>query len=240
MEFKMENRIIKTGAEQVKNMAFKIANESPNLKNLNQEQLEQIAKIVITQRLSNELNEQVNIANINLKVEMTKFLMTAGHSGSIETKKAYTRGLKELQVYCSKMNINLLLMNYREADDFIVSLKGAPKSKRLIISAVSSFYSFLERRYNTVKNPVRGTKARPGDKPVKELTIPDDDEMVYILNELPELEKAAVYIMAYRGLRVGALKKLRIWGTSYYTSSKGKTLKVSLVMIFYFTSGLPN
>jgi hypothetical protein len=42
--------------DQVERMASKIANEVPELKDLSLEQLEQLAKIVITQNLTNELN----------------------------------------------------------------------------------------------------------------------------------------------------------------------------------------
>ena len=45
--------------------------------------------------------------------------------------------------------------------------------------------------------------------------IPTEIELFTILNELPELEKMAVYIMTYRGLRVGALNKLKVWGNKY-------------------------
>jgi integrase len=44
------------------------------------------------------------------------------------------------------------------------------------------------------------------------------------LKEQPELEKMAVYIMAYRGLRVGALNQLKVWGSSYKSYSKGKNI----------------
>ena len=54
--------------------------------------------------------------------------------------------------------------------------------------------------------------------------MPDEIELVTILNELPELERMAVYIMAYRGLRVGALSKLKVWGSRYQSYSKGKSI----------------
>jgi integrase len=94
----------------------------------------------------------------------------------------------------------------------------------LIVAGISAFYSYLERRYSVIKNPIRGTKARPGVKTVKEIEIPNEIELFTILNELPELEKMAVYIMAYRGLRVGALNKLKVWGNKYQSYSKGKNI----------------
>jgi integrase len=111
-----------------------------------------------------------------------------------------------------------------QADDFIYSLKGSPNSIRLTVAGISAFYSYLERRYSVIKNPIRGTKARPGVKTVKDIEIPSEIELFTILNELPELERMAVYIMAYRGLRVGALNNLKVWGNKYQSYSKGKNI----------------
>ena len=48
--------------------------------------------------------------------------------------------------------------------------------------------------------------------------------MFTILNNLPELEKIAVSIMCYRGLRVGSLRNMKIWGNKYKSVSKGKQI----------------
>ena len=48
--------------------------------------------------------------------------------------------------------------------------------------------------------------------------------MLQILNNLPELEKIAVSIMCYRGLRVGSLRNMKIWGNKYKSVSKGKQI----------------
>ncbi|GHU61051.1 hypothetical protein FACS189445_2600 [Spirochaetia bacterium] len=208
----------------VETMALKIANEAPELKDLNVEQLNQIAKIVMTQKLTNDLSDKAKIANIDYKMEKDIFIMKAGNIGSFYTQSSYLKTLKVLEDYAKKNDINILQMTTAQADDFIYSLKGAPNSIRLTVAGVSAFYSHLERRYSVIKNPIRGTKARPGRKAVKEIEVPDDIEMMTILNELPELEKMAVYIMAYRGLRVGALYNLKVWGSRYQSFSKGKSI----------------
>jgi integrase len=221
----MGNGIVKYNEQNIETMARTIARARPGLADLTHDQLEQIARIVITQRLTNELNQKVNIADIDLKVEKGVFLKQVGHCGSQGTRGVYLRAIRKLENYCLKMNINILLMTYKEADDFIYSLEGASSTKRLVVAAISSFYTFLERRYEAIRNPVRGTKARPPKKAVKELVVPDDDDMIFILDKLPELERLAVFIMADRGLRVGALKNLKIWGTHYTTTSKGKNIE---------------
>jgi site-specific recombinase XerC len=189
-------------------MIRKIANESPELKDLNLEQLEQIAKIVITQRLTDEMDTKAKVANINFNVERDIFIMSTSQTGSRHTKWSYRNAIDLLEKHCKKNDMNIFLMTYAQADDFMNSLEGSPNTKRLTIAALSSFYSFLERRYSCIKNPIRGTKARPASKTVKELEIPDEVEVMTILNSIPEIERMAVYIMAYRGLRVGALNGL--------------------------------
>jgi site-specific recombinase XerD len=216
--------ISKKETDQVELMASKIANEAPELKDLTIEQLEQIAKIVITQNLTNELNTKAKIANIDYRKEKELFLMMASKTGSEYTQNAYLKSILKLEKYCNKNDINILIMTPGQADDFIYTLKGSPNSIRLTVAGISAFFSYLERRFSVIKNPIRGTKARPGVRTVKEVEIPDDIELFTILNELPELEKMAVYIMAYRGLRVGALNKLKVWGTNYKSYSKGKEI----------------
>jgi site-specific recombinase XerD len=171
------------------------------------------------------MTDKVNIANIDYEAEKALFLRTAGKTDSEQTKLSYGEALRKYEEYAKKNNLNILLMTCGQADDFIYSLDGAPKTKRLTVAAVSSFYSFLERRYSTIKNPVRGTKARPADTTVKDAEIPTDDEVTKILFSLPTLERLAVYIMAYRGLRVGALTNLKVWGRNYQAYSKGKEIR---------------
>ena len=208
----------------VENMALMIANQSPELQDLNQEQLEQIARIVITQNLTNDLNNKAKIANIDYNTEKSLFIMTSSKTGSEYTQSSYYKAIRKLERYTDKNNYNILQLTPGQADDFIYSLTGSPNSKNMIITGISAFYSYLERRYSVIKNPIRGTKARPARKPVRELEIPSEIEVMTILNELPELEKMAVYIMAYRGLRVGALKNIKIWGNKYQSVSKGKSI----------------
>ena len=53
----------------------------------------------------------------------------------------------------------------RLADDFIRDLRAMSgrdaDSMRLVVSACSSFFTFLERRFDEIRNPFRGSRARP-------------------------------------------------------------------------------
>lgn len=150
----------------VESIVMKISNESPELNDLTQEQLEQLSKIVITQKLTDELSDMVKISNIDYDTEKSLFIMTSSRTGSEYTQSSYYKSIRELEKFTKKNNINILLMTPGQGDDFIYSLKGSPNTKNLIISGVSSFYSYLERRYSVIKNPIRGTKSRPVKKPV--------------------------------------------------------------------------
>jgi len=218
------NKLIEYKNKKVENMALKIANESPELNDLTNEQLEKIAQIVIAQNLTNELHLKSKLANIDYKTEKSIFIMQSSRTGSEFTQSAYYKAIKELEKYTNKNGYNILQLTPGQADDFIYSLSGSPNSKLLIVAGISAFYSYLERRYSIIKNPIRGTKARPVKKTIKDIEIPSEIELITILNELPELEKMAIYIMAYRGLRVGALYNLKVWGNRYSSVSKGKSI----------------
>ena len=213
-----------TTNNKVEKMIFNISHNSPELKDLTEEQLEQLSRIVITQNLTNELSNLSKIDKINYKMERDIFLLQVSRSGSEHTQSSYYKSLRELEKYTKKNNINILLLTPGQVDDWIYSLKGSPNSKNLVIAGVSSFFTYMERRYSVIKNPIRGTRARPVKKPVKEIEVPSEIELMTILNSLPELEKLAVYIMSYRGLRVGSLKNLKVWGNKYQSYSKGKSI----------------
>jgi len=86
----------------------------------------------------------------------------------------------------------------------------------------------MHRRHNAIDNPFRGTKARPGKKAIKKIEPPSAAEIETIIRELPADLGAAVAIMAYRGLRVGALPTLTISGGRFSGSSKGKNISGEL------------
>ena len=213
-----------TTNNSVENMVLQISRNSPTLNDLTQEQLEQVARLVITQNLTNELNMKSKLVGINYKVERDIFLLQVSKTGSEYTQSSYFKSLKLLERYTKKNGFNILEMNPKRIDDFIYTLSGSSNTKNLVISGISSFYSFMERRHSVIKNPVRGTKSRPTKKPVKDIEIPTDIELFTILNTLPEIERLAVLIMSLRGLRVGSLKNLKIWGNKYTSVSKGKTI----------------
>jgi site-specific recombinase XerD len=220
-------KIADTPIGNPEDMALRIKQEAPTLAGLNAEQLEQVARLVITQRLTNELNTKVDLAGIDWKQERETFLQNAGREKSRHTYTAYAAALNRLESYADKLKINPLSLTPAQADDFIYALQTegrAPASVRLDTAAGSSFFTFLERRHAGITNPFRGTKARPPKKDVRKTEIPSAKEVKIIIGALGPMEAAAVQVMAYRGLRAGALPEMSIKAGRFTTHSKGKDI----------------
>ena len=218
-------RITASPAANPAEMALLIKNEAPTLASLTPEQLEQVARMVITQRLASELNTAVNLAGIDWAKERETFL---GDTKSVHTHRAYAAALDRLEAWADREKINPLTMTAAQADQFIRALKAevrAHASTRRDIAAVSAFFTFLERYHAAVKNPVRGTRVRPPNENKKETVIPTQKEYKAIIAALPPMEQAILEVLALRGLRAGALPTLEKKGERYHGKSKGKELK---------------
>jgi site-specific recombinase XerD len=224
-------RITGSPAATVQDMAMRIAREAPTLADLNNDQLEQIARMVMTQRLTREMDTAANLAGIDYNAERETFLNNAGNTNSKHTRRSYAAALTRLEAYADRAHISPLELTPARADDFIYSLKGeaAAASVRRDIAACSSFFTWLERRHEGIKNPFRGTKARPALRTEKALAIPKNTaEVRKIIAALPSLEAAAVSVMAFRGLRIGGLPEMEITGEHFRTHSKGKDISGGL------------
>jgi len=172
-----------------------------------------------------------SLVGIGYNAEKETFLNNAGRTQSAHTRTAYKVALGRLDTWAERQKISPLEMTPAQADDFIYSLKTQERSSasiRLDTAAASSFFTWLERRHAGIKNPFRGTKARPAKKSVRGFAVPSAEEVETIICELPAYEAAAVSVMAYRGLRAGALPELTVSGGKYKTHSKGKDAAIVL------------
>jgi site-specific recombinase XerD len=167
-----------------------------------------------------------SLAGINYQSEKETFLNNAGKTQSAHTRIAYRAGLGKLDAWAATQGINVLELTPAQADDFCYSLRGnrASASVRLDTAAASSFFTWLHRRHTAIENPFRGSKARPAKKAVKKAEIPTAPEIKTIIRELPVELAAAAAVMAYRGLRAGALPSLSITGGRFTGHSKGKDI----------------
>jgi len=202
--------------------AKKIALEAPSLANLNAKELEQAARIVVANRLTRELEKKVNFSLVDIDKEKETFLAKCQ---SKHTKRTYKNALEKLFSYFKECNIEALELTPQQADNFIYNLasKASPALARLTASVANAFYSFLERRVNDLKNPFRGTKARPKERKVRNFAIPNQTEIETIISSLPKLYANAIKLMAFKGYRVGALHTIKkVCGNRYTLESKGK------------------
>jgi site-specific recombinase XerC len=217
-------RIADTPAGSPQEMALLIRREAPGLADLAPDQMEMIAKLVMTQRLTAELNTAVDLAGVDWHKEKSTFL---GDTKSPHTRRAYTTALGKLEAWASREGMNPLNLAAAHADHFIRALKAegrAATSTRRDIAAVSAFYTFLERYHAMIKNPFRGTKIRPPNENKKEAVIPTAKDYKTIAANVPPVERAILSALALRGLRAGALPTLELKAGKYHGKSKGKVL----------------
>jgi site-specific recombinase XerD len=218
-------RVTGTPAANAQEMALRIKQEAPTLADLNPDQLEQIARMVMAQRLTAELNTAVDLAGVDWNKERETFLSDAK---SKHTRRAYAASLGRLETWASREGLNPLNLTVANADQFIRSLKEegrAAASTRRDIAAVSAFYTWMERYHSAVKNPVRGTRLRPPNENKKDIDVPTPKEYKAIIAAMPPIEKAMIATLAGRGLRAGALPTLELKGGKYHGKSKGKPLR---------------
>jgi len=217
-------RITNTPAGSPQEMAILIRREAPGLADLAPDQLEQIARLVMTQRLAAELNAAVDLAGVDWNKERDTFL---SDTKSPHTRRAYAAALGRLEAWASREGLNPLNLAAAHADHFIRALKAegrASTSTRRDVAAVSAFYTFLERYHAMVKNPFRGTKIRPPNENKKETVIPTAKDYKTIAANVPAVERAILAALALRGLRAGALPTLELKAGKYHGKSKGKAL----------------
>lgn len=206
----------------------RLAFDAPLLTDLGQEELEQLARLVMMTNLRDDLRRMVELAKIDGEAEVSTFLTNASRTGSWSTIRAYAYGLDRLDQWALKTGRNILELTPKQADDYIYSLRLAgrsPGSIRLDVAGASAFFSYLERRYDAVRNPFRGTKARPAYRPTREIEVPSETELSLILETARPIVKAAVVCMSQRGLRVGALPTLVLDGARFSGWSKGRPVQ---------------
>lgn len=223
----MEKNITNNPDSNIQEIAMKIAKSASSLLDLSQKQLEELAKIVITNRLATELNNAASIANIDYVHEKSIFLTDCARN-SIRTTRAHRFSLNRMEEYAKMVDTKVLILTPKVADDFIYHLKASARanmSTNRDITACSSFFSFLERRYKYITNHFRGTKARPSKRVNKAIVIPTIQEIITCIRvNYDQQTSLAISIMAYRGLRIGALPSLHIIGDNFTARSKNKEI----------------
>jgi len=218
------------GPDRLRELIQEVARIDPELSELSIEQMDTLSRVVLAEQLKAKLTIAIKSARINLQEEIKIFIISqrSGH-----TKQVYERAVNELVSYCNRQSLDLISLSPKQFDDFILWLKTdntnqrAANSIRLIVAALSTFFTWMERRFDFIKNPVRGTKTRP-KKPTREAEIPTDKEVNnFIDSQKGSLLGIAVKFCYESGARVGGLYALQVDPkTGYWFSfSKGKSIR---------------
>jgi site-specific recombinase XerD len=213
------------GAALIKAMARRIAEDSPKLADLDEAELEKLAQVVVVESLRDDLRREADLARVPYTEEKQRFLERSSRTGSQHTPKAYRAALHRLEIWCAPQGLSPLELTPTQADDWIEAEKAQGRSSssvRLAVAGASAFYAWLERRHPEVKNPLRGSRARPLIKPRKRLAVPSEEEIQELQVAAAPVLRAAIAVMSEAGLRVGALPSLAIYGERFTTITKGK------------------
>jgi len=216
----------KGGEALVRSVAKRIALDAPRLADLGAEELGKLARIVVAESLKDDLRREAELAGVDYQAERSRFLAVAERR-SRHTAKAYRRALDLHDAWAARQGVAPLALTPALADDWIQSMaaEGAsPATVSLRVAGASAFWTWMERRHSTLRNPFRGTRARPKAKPARILAVPSAEEIAALREDADPALRVAVSIMAELGLRVGALPELVVHGGKYTAYSKGKAL----------------
>lgn len=243
------NELIKNNSE-LKNIINEFR-KLPELKDLNQRQIEKLAKAAFFDKLKEDFKKEIKKDKIDKNNLINKWLDLFD---SEETKRSFSRNLKYFFAYLG--NKSILDVNAFIVDDYLSYLKHSrtigridrrrtlsDASIRQRIAACSSFWQSLVRWEIVSMNPFKGSKL-----PKKLLQV-KKPEKIPTHKQLIECENycrtkincsggkgsfnrkrsaikalAALIILRNTGLRVGALPSLMILDNGYYTAkTKGGT-----------------
>ena len=201
-------------------------------KEITQEQYEYILNHIKYEKLKSLVEKQEDKKSIDVEMQVERFLSLLKPN----TEKTY-RPIIEKFVN----NIpHILDVDPIFVDDYVKGMSEvyASATVRLTVSALSSFYSKLKRWGFIDDNPFSKCFL-PEQERSRELVVPTEEEINIIKDyfttvfddedsrkkESGRKMLAALTLMIDLGLRVGALKSLRIENGVYETKSKGKIVR---------------
>ena len=210
--------------ERVKAQARAIA-DAPDLAELPDEVLAKLAQAVAIDNWKAKLKGEADRVAIDYEAERDQWLGQASKTGSRHTQELYRRAITRLEAWCAAQGMEVLELTPATADKWIAHLREqgrASATVRLDVAAASASWTQLERWHTWLRNPFRGTRARPEKQAKRELVTPSESEVETLEARAEGWLRAAVVVMARAGLRVGALPSLCISGTTWKAMTKGK------------------
>ena len=211
----------------------------PSLNDLSDEDFEKVVKSIAIDNLKEELKKEHKKSNFNLKDCIQTFL---NRCQSKHTKRTYKTCITIFTKWMDKNNLNPIDISVMQADKFVCYINSLDKSnnyKALILSVVSSFYSYLFRWDLVNKQPFlrcdRPKVSKYNKSTDKVPSLYDIQNMFLQIDKKIENKnknislggkkiKLSVLILLNNGLRVGSLNTMVIkQDGSYICETKGKT-----------------
>jgi site-specific recombinase XerD len=199
---------------------------------LTQEQLIQFARIIqehtLLQRGVSKLSEEVDKANIDVAVELERFISQCSRTNSLSTQFSYRISIKRFQDYLAIAGKDILHAKTIDANGYVAYLNGdglSANSIRAAVAGIRCFYTYLSRHYDCMKNIFTGVKL-PKKVNSKLTVIPDAIELgaiiEYVRERNPKLA-CIVELMSRKGFRCGAFEQMTVYRSGRFsTVTKGK------------------
>lgn len=216
----------------------------PNLEELSNEQLKQLAKSVGIDELKAEMANRIKVSRVDMEEVTAKWLNSFE---SKHTRVQYEISLRMYQDWLLDNDIHPLNVRAREADSYCDHVCGLNKSnatKNVRLAAMQSLYRYLTRWEYIDGNPYNGIKAPTVPKLKKQSDqVPSTDDIERLISQLELQIKvgrtdvarssrsalATLHFMLTTGVRIGALDNLTINRKGeYVTKSKGKIVQGKL------------
>lgn len=145
---------------------------------------------------------------------------------SARTAEAYRRAVDHLGTWLELHNLPAANLTPRLADDFIRDIRAISgrdaDTVRLVVSARSSFFTFLECRFDEIRNPFRGSRARPAST-WTEAVIPTAKALEVLQAGAEPALRAALSVPIETGLRLDGLPSSESGRTEPGTRSRRHT-----------------
>jgi integrase len=223
-----ENMPAKASRGHLRRRVAQLAREMPGIEDLTAAQVEKIAQGVVVDELKAEMRRAIVAERVDWPAEREAFLSDAR---SAHTREAYARALDNLGAWLELHDLPAANLTPRLADDFIRDMRAMSgkdaDSVRLTVSACSSFFSFLERRFDEIRNPFRGSRARPASTWTAAV-IPSPAEQKVLQGEAEPALGAALAVAIETGLRVGGLPGLTVRDDgTWHTVSKAHRMQAA-------------
>jgi len=233
IELYKNNFDLAAGKDELEKIEKQLASSAPALHELSKEQIEKVARFALLTKYAETMKKDAEIIAADYQKQFNKFISI---QKSEHTKKGYKRAFDCFAKYLLLTGIdNPLKTTPETADNFILWMETEKKAASTIrrnIAAISSFFSYIARYNENIRNPFKGTRLIPKRENKHLITneIPANNlklfktEIKTITEAAPEPLKTMIVFMANRGLRAGAFSEMNIDGNRFYTKSKGKRI----------------